>query len=115
MPEKQGERARNQGRKEQCEWGRASTTIDRGGDGEGEGCIPTQSAPPSHSHSFPALECVWPYSIPFIRGVTKSPWELRIADIRSRKVCGGLNNAVAVVLAPNILVPASKLHRRTDV
>ena len=89
--------ARNQGRKEQCEWGRARPSIEGEGEGEGEGCIPTQSAPPSHSHSFPALECVWPYSIPFIRGVTKSPWELRIADIRSRKVCGGLNNADAVV------------------
>ena len=67
MPEKQGEKPRE--KRAMREGERAQPSIEGRG-----GCIPTLSAPPSLSHSFPALECVWPYSIRL--GVAQS-WFLR--------------------------------------
>ena len=70
MPEKQGEKPREKRAMREGERERAQPSIE----GRGGGCIPTLSAPPSLSHSFPALECVWPYSIRL--GVARS-WFLR--------------------------------------
>ena len=73
MPEKQGEREKPREKRAMRE-GEHSHRSRRGVRGrrsrerEGGGCIPTPSAPPSLSHSFPALECVWPYSIPLGMG-----------------------------------------------